>query len=283
MKELFTVLALFIAASLFAQEKGTTLEEYRYLSKGYVYQLEMGLDAQKEGYLVKNLFQASNGSDLIGLYKIGVAAPRALLVILNQEADKATYVCIPNGSADKRVKALVAGDQQNISTALKLDYQTAVNEYLFAALANPEMNTLSQATAPKHTPFSYQNDETLVSRSADLEKYIEPAQKLEASTVSNKKAISNKKVSKSSLHGDIADRTIIKAEEVAVNTRKRGVVAIKICVDADGNVTSAKFTQRGSTTFDSYLKKVALNAAKNIKFAKRDQLEQCGIVSYKFY
>ena len=278
MKQLLLFLALFTGFSIFAQE-GTSLEEYRYLSKGYVYQLEMGLDAQKEGYLVKDLYEASNGADLVGLYQIGNAEPRALLVILDNGKDKATYVCLPNGDANQRVKDLAIADQRDFSNDQKADYQAALNEFLFAALSNPDIKVLSYQPV-KSAPVNYQADETLVSRSANLEQYIPKTQK--EKTIEPEVVMTNTKASERSLFGEIANRTILQSEEAYATTEKRGTIAIKICVDRAGNVMSAKFTQRGSTTFNSYLKKVALKAAKSIKFATLDVPEQCGIVNYKF-
>lgn len=274
-----------VSLSVFAQE-GTTLDEYRYLSKGYVYQLEMGLDAKKEGYQVKNLFQASNGADLVGLYQMGSAKPRALLVIIDDEKTKVSYVCIPNASADKRVKDLAKTDLRQVSSKHQSDYQIALNEFLFEALVNPSFNQMSSYTPPQKPmasrPATYQYDETLVSRSANKEQYLadNTPKPTEASIPQVKGG--NLKAAVRSLHGEVAERSVIQSEEAYAKSSKRGVVAIKVCVDASGQVTSAKFTQRGSTTFDSYLKKIALKAAKNIKFAASDQTEQCGIVNYKF-
>lgn len=279
MKQLHLLLALLAGFSLFAQE-GTTLEEYRYLSKGYVYQLEMGLDAQKEGYLIKNLFESSNGADLVGLYQIGNAEPRALLVVLDNGKDKPKYVCLPNGTADERVKELATTDQRNISVSQKSDYQNALNEFLFAALSNPDLKVLSYQPMMSPPPVTYQNDETLVNRSANLEKYIQDAPKI--NPVKPEGKIAATKAAETSFSGEITARAIIQSTEANADPKKKGTVAVKICVDKAGNVTSAKYTQRGSTTFDAYLKKIAVKAAKSIKFAKSDLAEQCGIVNYKF-
>ncbi len=272
LKQLIFTFLLLSSFSLIAQE-GTTLEEYRYLSKGYVYQLEMGLDAQKEGYQIKPLFHTSNDADLVGLYKIGDSEPRALLVIIDKGEKKASYFCMPNAFSDQRVKDLANSDQINISTDLKNSYQSALNEFLFAALSNPSQKSFTH-NVPMNSPASYQKDETLVSRSANLNQFIDDDEVHESST--------QIKIGESILYGEIEDRAILQSEDAVSHTGSKGVVSIKICVDMDGSVSSAKFTQRGSTTFNSYLKKVALDAAKSIKFAKIEQNEQCGIVSYKF-
>ncbi|MFT5165551.1 MAG: hypothetical protein ACI8P3_000778 [Saprospiraceae bacterium] len=279
MKQLLILLAVLSSFPLFSQ-KGTTLEEYRYLSKGYVYQLEMGLDAQKEGYLIKNLFKSSKGAQLVGLYQIGIAEPKALLVVLEGKKDKATYVCLANGTADERVRDLAKADQRNLSDSQQSNYQNVLTEFLFEALSNPDLKVLSYQPAISAPTRSYQNDETLVSRSANLEQYIQEAPKV--SPIKQEVQMTNVGAAEKSLSGNLATRTIIQSADAYADTKKKGTIAIKICVDMEGNVTSAKFTQRGSTTFDSYLKKVATKAAKSIKFAKLDAAEQCGIVNYKF-
>jgi len=57
---------------------------------------------------------------------------------------------------------------------------------------------------------------------------------------------------------------------------------IKVCVDADGLVRRAKFTQRGSNTFNSVLKQQALSATRSAKFSSSTKKEQCGTVTFKF-
>jgi hypothetical protein len=280
MKQLALIIAILNFFQLSAQE-GTTLEEFRYLSKGYVYQLEMGLDAQKEGYLVKNLYKSSDGTDLVALYQIGNAEPRALLVILYGSSDKTTYLCLPNPTADSKVKELAEIDLQSISKTIKSDYQKALHEFLFSALSSTDSNILTYNSPQSIIPGSYQTDETLVSRNANLENNIIDAT---PKTITNNPntPIKSTTIAEQSISGEVSVRNIITSENAVSTSQKKGTVAIKICVDMEGNVSSAKFTQRGSTTFDSYLKKVAIKAAKSIKFAKLDSAEQCGIVNYKF-
>lgn len=278
MKPLILLFSLLLTTSLIAQE-GTTLDEYRYFSKGYIYQMEMGLDAQKEGYMIKKLFQATNGCKLVGLYKKGQEAPKALLVILDQDQENIEYICVPNGKADPRVKELANSDQQKVPTKAIKDYQNAMNEFLFSALSNPNLKKPNKQM-PQTLPIVYQKDETLVSRSANLDEYLRQAPSIQQEENSmNAKSINT---SESKIYGEIATRNILESQAAATSTSKRGVVSIKVCVDRNGDVTTAKFTQRGSTTFNADLKKAALDAAKNIKFAKLDQTEQCGIISYKF-
>ena len=63
---------------------------------------------------------------------------------------------------------------------------------------------------------------------------------------------------------------------------KSGTVVVKMCIDIKGNVKTAKFTQKGSTTFDRRLRNMALKAAKQAKFSKGVNLEECGTITFNF-
>jgi hypothetical protein len=60
-----------------------------------------------------------------------------------------------------------------------------------------------------------------------------------------------------------------------------GKVAIAVCVNARGEVTSTKFRAVGSSTIDADLINVAVQNAKTFKFDK-GQAEDCGIITYRF-
>ncbi len=68
------------------------------------------------------------------------------------------------------------------------------------------------------------------------------------------------------------------------NTGQFGTVVISICVDKDGDVVSADFTQRGSTNADGGLVALAEKAAKSYKFQGNPNApdKQCGTVTFKF-
>lgn len=285
MKAILSLAILFIGVLAFGQEEGTTLEEYRYLSKGYVYQLEMGLDAQKEGYSIKKLYTSSNKTELVALYKNGTAQPRALLIIIDNDQVKPVYICTPNSLAEQRVSELAELDQKNISAKNKSKYQAAMNEFLFEALAKekPDLIAFNPRKAP---PFKRMQDDQLVNRSAnmtELKNEVPKVATLEAPIepmIESEESYS--KTSNMEVSGDVYNREVVSKDDAIISSRKNGVVAIKICVNNEGTVSSAKFTQKGSTTFDSYLKDTALKAAKSIKFAPSELTEQCGIVTYKF-
>ncbi len=302
MKKRFTLLLSIIWCTFGLAQEGTTLEEYRYFSKGYIYQLEMGLDAQKDGYQVKNLFTASNNGDLVGLYKNGQQEPRALLVILQPGTKNTAYVCVPNGNAESRVKELATAEQAKLSMAQRQQYQAALNEFLFAALSSPDNQEL--ALRPQtQIPINYGSSESLANQSStkpEAQVTVKSPQKVIVPTTAdfqynpqtqatvntpvpgNKPAVEAKNMSSAVILGELSTRGVIKKQDAAVNTNSRGVVSIKVCVDNQGNIKTAKFTQRGSTTFNSSLKAAALKAAKETQFTKLDIAEQCGIIQYSF-
>ncbi|MEZ4907470.1 MAG: cell envelope integrity protein TolA [Saprospiraceae bacterium] len=78
------------------------------------------------------------------------------------------------------------------------------------------------------------------------------------------------------------DRGILYEPKFEDNSQKSGIVVIRLCVNNNGEVISAKYTQRGSTTTDSHLIQIAENNAKKYKFAPSELKEQCGNVSISF-
>ena len=60
-----------------------------------------------------------------------------------------------------------------------------------------------------------------------------------------------------------------------------GRVAVTICLNADGTVSTAKFKPAGSSTLDADLISRAVQNAKELKFSKGENGE-CGVITYKF-
>ena len=85
-----------------------------------------------------------------------------------------------------------------------------------------------------------------------------------------------------SLGGGLGSRGVLRSPKVSENSQKQGKVVLKVCVDKNGKVTSAEFTQRGSTTSDSKLKAAAIRNAKKWQFAKGSLDKQCGTITYNF-
>jgi TolA protein len=87
---------------------------------------------------------------------------------------------------------------------------------------------------------------------------------------------------KGKIGGGLSDRGLAYEPEIADNSQKAGKVVIRICVDRDGNVIDAKFTQLGSTTTDRTLVEIAEAAAKKYKFSSSNSDKQCGTVTIDF-
>jgi len=66
------------------------------------------------------------------------------------------------------------------------------------------------------------------------------------------------------------------------NSQKTGKVSLSICVNNDGKVTRADFTQKGSTTSDAYLIDLARKTALKYRFVKSEIENQCGTVTVDF-
>ena len=80
----------------------------------------------------------------------------------------------------------------------------------------------------------------------------------------------------------LGDRKLLFAPTINDSSQKKGRVVVKICVGKSGKVTKAKYTQRGSTTTDSYLISLAEKSAKEYKFEKSTITEQCGDIIIDF-
>lgn len=82
--------------------------------------------------------------------------------------------------------------------------------------------------------------------------------------------------------GGLGSRGVLAAPKVQEKSQKSGTVVIEVCADANGNVISSNFTQRGSTTTASELVRAAEKNAKKWKFSKGGVDRQCGTITYKF-
>ncbi len=86
-----------------------------------------------------------------------------------------------------------------------------------------------------------------------------------------------------SITGKIGSRGVRKRPNINDNSKEEGNVAIKISVDTNGNVVGANYSEKGSTTSSSYLRGLALRAARDIKFnPKQDADEETGTIVFKF-
>ena len=298
MKLLTSLLLFLMSFSLLAQE-GTTLEEYRYLSKGFLYQKELGLDIHKNGYTVKNIFTTSNNAELIGLFKDGQKNTKALLVVIDELGQTPIYICIPNSQSEERVLSLYNLDiQRLINVETRKLYDDAIQEFLFSAINNSsEMMESSASTemlsSAASTPSSSQvspAEDILVAKGGteavmlnnESKVPAESVVEVPAETVVEEPAPKKFTQAQATVSGDVRSRDIVVAPNVQTESLETGTISVKVCVDMDGYVTSAKFTQRGSTTFDKELKKLAVDSASKYRFGKSDRREECGIIKFQF-
>ena len=80
----------------------------------------------------------------------------------------------------------------------------------------------------------------------------------------------------------LGERGTLFIPKIQDNTQKTGRVVVRICVNQDGKVISANYTQKGSTTTDAHLISVAEKNAKKYKFTKSKIVEQCGNIVIDF-
>ena len=87
---------------------------------------------------------------------------------------------------------------------------------------------------------------------------------------------------KGKVGGGLSDRGVAYEPAIRDQTQKAGRVVIKVCVNSNGDVISADYTQRGSTTTDSDLRRIAENAAKKFRFTEGELDRQCGTITIDF-
>lgn len=78
-------------------------------------------------------------------------------------------------------------------------------------------------------------------------------------------------------------RSVVYAPLIEDASQKTGRVVVDVCVDSKGIVTSASYTQKGSTTNDLYLVNKAEESAKKWRFSASENERQCGVITIEFY
>lgn len=84
--------------------------------------------------------------------------------------------------------------------------------------------------------------------------------------------------------GGLGGRGVVNSPPVRENSQVSGRVVIKVCVAPDGTISSADYTQSGSSTANAQLVNAAIANAKKWRF-KADPTapqQQCGTVTYDF-
>lgn len=83
--------------------------------------------------------------------------------------------------------------------------------------------------------------------------------------------------------GGLGDRGITRSPAAKSTCgNKGGRVVVRVCVDNNGKVISAEYTQSGSNTSDSCLRTTAIRNAKKWGFSKGIAEKQCGTITYDF-
>lgn len=284
MKNFFNFVFIIFPVLLLAQSE-TTMDEYKYLTKGYAYQKEMGLDGTKEGYAVKKIFTASNGVEFRSLIR-GNSEVKGVLVILNVNTKSPVYLGLPTNNSSNELKGLAASDaRRTLSLIDKEKYDHAILEFAMFQLdggiatnyigeteKNLKGNSVPSTTPKEEVVEEYSNIVPL--KVGKKEQMTERS----GTVATNEKPINNNVLTKNNFKG----RTLVQPPVVRGQNPKSGTVVIKMCIDLDGNVKTAKFTQRGSTTFDKRLRNMAIEAAKQAKFSKGLDTEECGTITFKF-
>ncbi|MEP7268331.1 MAG: hypothetical protein ABI844_11960 [Saprospiraceae bacterium] len=82
--------------------------------------------------------------------------------------------------------------------------------------------------------------------------------------------------------GGLNGRGVKYEPTIQENSQKTGRVVVNVCVDADGKVISAKYTQKGSTTTDATLRQIAEENSAKFKFTASSIDQQCGTITFDF-
>jgi outer membrane biosynthesis protein TonB len=82
--------------------------------------------------------------------------------------------------------------------------------------------------------------------------------------------------------GSLGSRNVRSSPKIVDNSQDEGTVVLYVCVDKDGSVISADFTQKGSTTSSGNLVSLARTNAMRWKFDSGDVDKQCGTITYRF-
>ena len=309
MRLIFSLLLLISILPLQAQQ-GTTLEEYRYLTKGYAYQIEMGLDATKDGYQFRDLYSSANGIEFLGMYLTGQSVPQAILAIFTSSNAKPIYLCLPNNQSASEVAELCAKDRSNLlGYQNQKNLEVAMQELLFAQLGSSHSTANTQASAQR--PADYATREVFTARGGTPEPLVAsansapsypvsqpnhdflPAQESPAanSNVATSPEViafaenapaSDQKTSLAQFNVNLDNRAVNFSPELVISAQKKGIVVVKFCVNQKGAVTFAKFTQRGSTTLDQQLIDQATEHAAKMQFQESSEDSHCGTISYSF-
>jgi outer membrane biosynthesis protein TonB len=87
---------------------------------------------------------------------------------------------------------------------------------------------------------------------------------------------------KGQVGGGLDARGVLFEPQIVEQSQKSGRVVVRVCVDSQGKVFQARYTQRGSTTTDRDLVKIAEISAMKYRFSPSSYEEQCGTITINF-
>lgn len=133
MKTLKLLPFLFLSTTLFSQ---TTLDEYNYVTKGYLIQRESGLDMNAD-YSVTYVGAHNRGVQcciLYALYRSDHTIAAYMVEYLRTDTSQHTFYCFPHPSSDQSVKdlfwsSLVPDQAENYSEDLQMILFT-INQFV---------------------------------------------------------------------------------------------------------------------------------------------------------
>ena len=172
-----------------------------------------------------------------------------------------THTTLTEKRRDFLVKNVLKAEKQQKEDELKANHRAELEELAKIKRYEKTKNAFSQLLKnANHETSDNSTDIELYDES--LDESSEPTQGRDDQSISNRK--------------------VIFIPQINDDSQKEGRVVIKICVNADGLVTSSRYTQLGSTTTDQYLIDLALKNAKLYRFSSSDYEKQCGKVNIDF-
>jgi TonB family protein len=87
---------------------------------------------------------------------------------------------------------------------------------------------------------------------------------------------------KGKVGGGLDERGVLYEPEIVEQSQESGRVVVRVCVDKNGRVIRANYTQKGSTTTDRELVEIAEISAKKYRFTPSTYEEQCGTITINF-
>lgn len=98
----------------------------------------------------------------------------------------------------------------------------------------------------------------------------------------NAKALEGISTGTGNVGGGLSGRGVLYVPKIEDKSQESGTVVVRVCVDRNGDVLTADYTQKGSTTTDAHLIDIAKKSARKYKFTPGSNDKQCGTISVKF-